>query len=32
MAARVIKRGTIPNVLLDEPTPEKQVKVEVIDR
>ena len=32
MTARVIKRGKAPNMIVDEPTPEKQVKVKVIDR
>ena len=32
MAARVVKRGKTPNMVLDESTPEKKVAVKVIDR
>jgi len=32
MTARVIKRGKAPTVIVDEPAPEKLVKVKVVDR
>ena len=32
MTARVVKRGKAPTMIVDEPAPEKQVKVKVIDR